>query len=330
MRPVLFTIPLPWIGPIPVRAYGFMVMLGCLAAMFVELRRGRKEGVDTNHIWDLSLWALIAGFIGARGYYVFYTWLFHAQVWEQFRLHPVRVFYIWEGGLAFQGGLVCAVLAVYIYLKVKRLPAAKYLDMVVAGVILGYSFARVGCFLNGCCHGRVTNVPWAVTYPARAPIDGKGTLRDSPAYAAQVEGEPRRLPDWAAELPACKDRIRNGRLIDTYPLWLAMAGKDSMPRSCPIHPTQLYAVASALLIFGILSVYYHLPRHVGQVVALFGILYAVYRFIVEFFRGDSPTPYAGLTLFQLVCVGLFITFGAFWVYSQKRMPRYVAPEGKGG
>ncbi len=321
MRPVLFNIPIPWLGALPVRSYGFMVMLGCLAGVVVVLWRARKERVDKNHIWDIWMWCLIGGFTGARALYVY---LF----WPQFKGNLIKVLYIWEGGLAFQGGLVCAILCSYIYCKVKRLSAAKYFDMFAAGVILGYGFARVGCFLNGCCHGRVTDVPWAVTYPARAPIDAKGTPRPAPAYAAQLAGKPRRLPDWVAKLPECKDRVKDGRLIDTYPVWVAMGEKGQMPHSCPVHPTQAYALVCALIIFGILSVYWHLPHHLGQVVALFGVLYAVYRFAVEFFRGDSPNPYWGLTLFQVVCIGLFITFGAFWVYCQKRLPRYAPPEGK--
>ena len=322
MRPVLFNIPIPWLGAIPVRAYGFMVMLGCLVGVFVVLRRARREGADRNVIWDMWMWSLVGGFAGARAFYVY---LF----WPQFSGHLVRVFYIWEGGLAFQGGLVGAILLTYVYLKVKRLSAAKYIDMFVAGVILGYAFARVGCFLNGCCHGHVADVPWAVTYPAYAPINAKGTFRPSPAYAAQVAGDPRLLPDWAGKLPGCEGRVNDGRLIDTYSAWVAMGGqaggKGPMPRSCPIHPTQLYAAASALIIFVVLLVYSYVPRRIGQETGLFGMLYAVYRFVVEFFRGDSPTPHWGLTLFQVVCIGIFVTFGLYWLYCMRWMPRYVPP-----
>jgi len=92
-----------------------------------------------------------------------------------------------------------------------------------------------------------------------------------------------------------------------------------------VHPTQLYAAGAALLIFFILLAYYNLPRHVGQVISLFGVLYAVYRFIVEFFRGDSSRLLAGLTLYQLLSIGIFIGFGAAWLYCQKHMPKYVPP-----
>jgi len=319
MRPVLFNIPLPYFGAVPVRAYGFFVMLGCLAAVLMALRAARRERVDANHIWDLWMWSLIGGFAGARAFYVY-------LYWPQFAGNPWSVFRIWEGGLAFQGGLVGAIICVYVYLKAKRLAIAKYLDMVVAGVILGYAFARVGCFLNGCCHGHVTDVAWAVTYPAAAPVDAKGTRRLSPAYEAQIEGTGRPIPERLAQTPACKGRVKDGRLIDTYKDWLSVGEKGEMPRSLPVHPTQLYASGAALLIFVVLSIYYNRPRHVGQVVSLFGVLYAVYRFVNEFFRGDS-VPYSfGLTVYQVLCIGLFIVFTAAWLTCRKRMPTYLPPK----
>ena len=316
MRPVLFSIPNPHFGAIPVRAYAFMVMLGCLAAALVALRTARRERVDTNHIWDIWMWSLLGGFAGARAFYV-------ALFWPQFEGNLWSVLYVWEGGLAFQGGLIGGLLAVYIYLKAKRLSAAKYLDMIATAAILGYAFARVGCFLNGCCHGEVTDVPWAVTYPAAAPVDARGTLRLSPAYDAQVSGKARLIRD--SLVLSQRKYIHDGQLLDAYPSWVALGGRGEMPRSCPVHPTQLYSSAVALVIFGILSVYYRRARHVGQVISLFGVLYASYRFVVEFYRGDSAPVYLGLTLFQVLCIGLFVVFGAAWLYCQKRTPKYVAP-----
>jgi phosphatidylglycerol---prolipoprotein diacylglyceryl transferase len=318
MRPVLFNIPFPYFGAVPVRAYGFFVMLGCLAGIIVILRKARREHADPNHLWDIWMWSLIGGFAGARAFYVY-------LYWPQFAGNLRSVFYIWEGGLAFQGGLVGALICVYTYLKVKRLAVGKYLDMIAAGVILGYAFARVGCFLNGCCHGEVTDAAWAVTYPAAAPVDAKGTLRLSPAYETQIEGSGRLIPERMADSPGCKGRVKNGRLIDTYAAWLAGGGQGEMPRSCPVHPTQLYASGAALIIFFILSVYYDRPRHVGQVIALFGVLYTCYRFANEFFRGDSPL-HGGLTIYQILCIGLFIAFGWAWLYCQNHMPTYLPPK----
>jgi phosphatidylglycerol:prolipoprotein diacylglycerol transferase len=272
-----------------------MVMLGCIAGVLLALRRAKRERVDTNIIWDIWMWSLIGGFAGARAFYVILNW-------AQFKDDLWSVFKIWEGGLAFQGGLVMAILAVYIYIKARKLSFAKYVDIMVAGVILGYAFARVGCFLNGCCYGQVTGAAWGVTYPACAPIDAEGNLRPSPAWEAQVEGYPRRLPAWADNLPSCKGHVVDGKLIDTYSSdeKLISMGVRPMPRSCPVQPTQLYSSACALIICVILLVYARLPHHLGQEVSLFGMLYATYRFIVEFFRGDSALLGPGLTLFQIV------------------------------
>jgi phosphatidylglycerol---prolipoprotein diacylglyceryl transferase len=324
MKPVLFVIPFPGIGGLPVRSYGFMVMLGCLAAIFVALRRAKREGVDRNVVWDVWMWALIGGFVGARAFYV-------ALFWPQFKDNLVSILYIWEGGLAFQGGLIMAVLCAYAYLKIRRLEAARYFDMVAAAVILGYGFARVGCFLNGCCHGRPTTEPWAVTYPAAAPAFANGGLRTSPAWDAQVMGVPHRIPDDVAALPSCQGRVHDGRLDDTWrerQLLGATAADAPMPRTCPIHPTQLYSTGYALIIFAILLLYARMPHHHGQEVSLFGALYAIARFTVEFFRGDALAPYAGLTIFQVTCLGLFVFFAALWVWCQYKMPAYQKPAGR--
>ncbi len=330
MKPVLFVIPIPgW--PVPIRAYGFMVMLGCLAAIFIALRRAKRESADAqaveknrNIIWDLWMWSLVGGFAGGRMLYI-------ALYWDQFRDNLWNIPKIWEGGLAFQGGLAGAVLAVYIYMKVRKLPVAKYLDMVAAGVILGYAFARVGCFLNGCCHGRPTAVAWSVTYPAAAPIDGAGNLRLSPAWEAQTSGVPWLIPPAVAALADCRGRVTSDGLLrktfdkKAYDEAKLLGKPYAMPRTCPIHPTQLYAVGYALIIFVVLLIYARMPHHLGQEVSLFGALYAVARFVIEFYRGDALPDFAGLTIFQLACIGIFIAFASAWIWCQKHMPAYVPP-----
>lgn len=321
MHPVLFNIPLPWIGGVSIRAYGFMVMLGFLAAILTASWRAKKEHADANAIWDMWMWALIAGFVGARVFYV-------ALFWEQFEDDFLKVFKIWEGGLAFQGGFIGALVALLVYLKRKHLPALRYLDIIAAAVILGYAFARGGCFLNGCCHGHVTDVAWAVTYPAAAPINAQGDMRVSPAYEAQTTGKPQRLAKWVLRSPRYKGMFEEGHLKDFYRDWIKGGMQGPMPHSLPVHPTQIYAIFAALLIFVILNVYYSRPRHEGQVAALFGILYAVYRFTDEFFRGDSAKACLGMTLFQLVCIGIFIGFILFWFWCRTHAPVYKRPEPK--
>jgi phosphatidylglycerol:prolipoprotein diacylglycerol transferase len=338
MRPLLFEIPVMWYNAqdgwywtaVPVRAYGFMVMLGCLAAAWVAIRRARRERIPSDHIWDMWMWALLAGFVGARTLYVL-------QHLGEFRGDWLRVLYIWEGGLAFQGGLVLAIVVLYLWFKIKHVSAAKYFDVIVAAVILGYAFARVGCFLNGCCHGHTTGIACAVTYPAAAPVDTDHNLRLSPAYAAQVTGEGRPITEDVAHDKRYVGRIHDGKLIPyrglvprepliTWDEYRARVASGERLRSLPVHPAQLYACGAALLICFLLWMYDRVPRRLGQRAAMFLMLYAVYRFINEFLRGDTPPKYGGLTVFQVACIGLFVAFAGMWLWCQRKMPRYVLPE----
>ncbi len=148
-------------GPFVVTWYGLFVASGFWLGAWTAARRAPKAGLSPNVVWDL-LWVLIvAGIIGARALYVVTYWRrdFHNQPWSE-------IFMVQHGGLVFHGGFVAATLAGLAWSTWKRLPTWTLADVLAPGIALGHAVGRIGCFINGCCYGRVCDLPWAVRYPA--------------------------------------------------------------------------------------------------------------------------------------------------------------------
>mgnify|MGYP006290846141 CR=1 FL=1 len=148
MHPILFKI-----GPLEIRSYGFMLALSFLLGIWLATRRAKKQGVDPNHILDLSVILIISGIVGSRILYV----LFHLQ---EFRgrwldtINPVQSDgTIGIAGLTLLGGVILCFVAAFIYLRLKNLSFLKFADILVPAVGLGIFLTRIGCYLNGCCYG---------------------------------------------------------------------------------------------------------------------------------------------------------------------------------
>ena len=153
MYPILFEI-----GPLSVHAYGFAIAIAFLIGILVSLHYAKREGIKGEAILDLSIYIIIAAIFGSRFLYVI-------GEWKQYKENLMEIFMVQRGGLVFLGGLFLAMLVVVSYAKWKRIPLLKLFDTLAPGTALGYAITRIGCFLNGCCFGLPTKVPWAVVFP---------------------------------------------------------------------------------------------------------------------------------------------------------------------
>lgn len=153
MHPVLFHL-----GPLPIYTYGFCVGLGVLLAVFLMRRQSAREKWTHEEVLDLAVFFTLASFIGARLFYVI-------QHGDYFMGRPMEVFKVWEGGIVFYGGAIGALLFLLFYTQKKNWFYLKVTDFLAPYVFLAHAFGRIGCFLNGCCYGRITDLPWAVQYP---------------------------------------------------------------------------------------------------------------------------------------------------------------------
>lgn len=145
-------------GPFHLRSFGVMLALAFLAGTWIALREARRRGLDESHLLNLVLVILVASIVGARGMYA----VTHTA---EFDGRPLAVFAIWEGGLTLYGGLVLGTASGFLAMARMRLPFGPTSDALTPGVALGAGVARIGCFLNGCCYGVPTTLPWGVHFP---------------------------------------------------------------------------------------------------------------------------------------------------------------------
>jgi phosphatidylglycerol:prolipoprotein diacylglycerol transferase len=144
MHPVLITI-----GSFNIYSYGFMIALGVLAGTLVNCVLAASNGLNKDRIQSATLWIMLAALLGTRIFYVLIEL-------PEFAADPVRIFYIWEGGMVFYGGLIGGLLAALLLARCWKISPLRLLDNLAPGLALGQALGRVGCFLAGCCYG----IPW--------------------------------------------------------------------------------------------------------------------------------------------------------------------------
>jgi len=154
MNPVLFSL-----GSLHIYAYGTMIAIGVILAVQLMTRRCRIEsGLTPPVVYDLVFTILVTGFFGARIFYVIENFPAYAG-------RPFSAFAFWEGGLIYYGGVIAAFAGVFFFSRIKKIGFVHMLDFSLPYIALVHAFGRIGCFLNGCCHGKVCDLPWAVKFP---------------------------------------------------------------------------------------------------------------------------------------------------------------------
>ena len=166
-------------GPVSVRAWGTMLMFGFIGGMAWALWDSRNDDeIDADTLIDVTLAILIGAVIGSRLLAV-------ALNWGDFAASPIDVFKVWEGGLSFHGGLLGGIAGCGLYVWRRGLSFPRVADLLTPSIAIGYAFTRVGCFLNGCCHGAPSDLPWAIALPHIAGAGGDAIPRHpAQLYAA--------------------------------------------------------------------------------------------------------------------------------------------------
>ena len=170
MDPILFHIRLPFHLPvigndIPIQGYGLMMVFAFLATQWLSSRLAKRVGINGEIFVNVTLYSLISGVIGARLSHVLENLPEYTRSDLSFGQNLWNIINIHSGGLTFYGGLILAFPVVLLYVLYEKVPARLAMDIVAPCIVLGLGIGRIGCYLNGCCYGAETNVPWAVRFP---------------------------------------------------------------------------------------------------------------------------------------------------------------------
>jgi phosphatidylglycerol:prolipoprotein diacylglycerol transferase len=217
--------------------------------------RARARGLDRQRVLDLGIWIIVGALAGAK-------LLLLVTDFRHYTQNPRALLDLVRSAGVFYGGLIAAVAVAFIYMWRHRMPLWTTTDAFAPGIALGHAVGRLGCLMAGCCFGRPTSVPWAITF-------------HNPA---------------------------------------ASVNSDT-PLGVPLHPTQLYEAGAELIILGVLLWLERRGRPFpGRTFWTYVLLYAVARFVIEFYRGDprgtvgifSTSQFLSLLLAPLAVVMLVL------------------------
>ena len=198
--------PIAHVGPIPINWYGLGWVVAFLSAASLIRGNARRAGMPVDHVERLLLWTLVGTFIGARLYFIV------QNDFAGYLREPWRVFAVWEGGLAFFGGLFGAILAGFLYARKHSLSFARAADVFAPAIPVAGAIGRIACGLAGMDYGTPTSLPWGVVYshPASyAPNDG---MPRHPVQFYELAGD----LAIAAVLFRLRGKLPDGALFLTY------------------------------------------------------------------------------------------------------------------
>jgi phosphatidylglycerol:prolipoprotein diacylglycerol transferase len=162
MHPILLTI-----FGFPIHSYGVMLAVSFIVGIWLAIARAKKAGLKSEIISDVSFWVIISSLVGARLYYVILKF-------GEFKGHLLNIVNPFQegalgiGGLVMYGGFIGAILAGFVFFRLKKLPFLPYADAFAPSIGIGIFFTRIGCFLNGCCFGAPSDI-CSVSFPVDSP-----------------------------------------------------------------------------------------------------------------------------------------------------------------
>ena len=309
---MLLSIPFPsWIKPeifpgiLPVRWYGLMYIFAFATAFFVYRRQVKERNypMSDDDLSSLFFWGILGLLAGAR---IFSMVIYYPDI--KYLYMPWLIFWPFENGklvglqgMSYHGGAVGGLLAVIIFTKVRKFNLREIADMYSASIPLGYTFGRIGNFINAELYGRVTASPIGMIFP------------DAMEHSISES--------WVQEVVEKTGMAVSGGFVN-------------LPR----HPSQLYeALFEGIVLWAIIWLFRNRKPFKGFLTGLYFIGYGFFRFFIEYFReADShlgyriefvkstlPVAYShppfSFSTGQILCF-LMIVFGLIWIYVCSKLP----------
>jgi phosphatidylglycerol:prolipoprotein diacylglycerol transferase len=282
MHPELFKI-----GPFTVYSYGLMLGIAFITASWLLTKEVTRKELNPNLGTEVTLMAIIFGIVGAK--------LFHLlENYSEFIEDPTGMAFN-PGGLTFFGGLIVAILAIWIYARRKKIPFLVIADAAAPALALAYGIGRIGCHLAGDGdYGIPTDLPWGTNYE-------NGTVPPSVMF-------------------------RGSEIALNYP-------DGIVPDNTPLHPTPVYEFLICFVIFIVLWRLRKKDLPDGKAGWIDGKLFMFYlifisieRFSIEFIR-LNPRILFGLSEAQLISILLFVigVLGLIYFAKNKNLKKFIPP-----
>src|SRR3954463_12245817 len=174
MYPRLFEL-----GPVTVYTYGVLLAAAYLLGLRLAMVRAKARGLDSNRVLDLGIYIIVSALIGAK-------LLLLVTDFRTFTSNPRELLSLIRSGGVFYGGLILAVVVALWYIRRIGLPLWTTCDVFAPGIALGHVVGRFGCFFAGCCYGKPTTVPWAITFTSPYAAANVGTPLNIPLHPTQL------------------------------------------------------------------------------------------------------------------------------------------------
>ncbi|KAB2908875.1 MAG: prolipoprotein diacylglyceryl transferase [Ignavibacteriales bacterium] len=270
------------IGPFTVHSYGLMLGIAFIVASWMLTKEFERRGIDTQLATEITLLAIVFGVIGSKLFHLFANM-------DEFFNDPIGALFS-PGGLTFHGGLLLAMLAIYIRMRQKKVPFLFIADCAAPALAIAYGIGRIGCHLAGDGdYGIPTSLPWGTNYE-------NGIVKPSLMFMGS---------DIAKGYP-------NG----------------IVPDNTPLHPTPIYEFLLMIVLMAILLHFRKKDWPIGKLFSVYLLGAGLERFSIEFIR-LNPRLLFGLSEAQLVAVGLMAAgaWGLFYyTYKNPDKPRFVVPD----
>jgi phosphatidylglycerol---prolipoprotein diacylglyceryl transferase len=167
------------LGPLTVYTYGVLLAAAYLFGLKLAMVRAKSRGLDQTRILDLGIYIIISALVGAK-------LLLLVTDFRTFADNPRELLSLARSGGVFYGGLILAVSVALWYIRRIGLPLWTTCDVFAPGIALGHVVGRLGCLFAGCCYGKPTSVPWAITFTDPFAATNVGTPLNVPLHPTQL------------------------------------------------------------------------------------------------------------------------------------------------
>lgn len=150
------------VGPLFVRFYGIILMVGAVSGVFLAVNEAKRREYDSEIVWDLFIYLLIGGIIGARIWHILTPSPSTGITTSWYLSHPLDALAVWKGGLGIPGAIIGGLVTLFFYARKMEIDFAEWTDIATPGLALGQAIGRWGNFFNQELYGAPTDLPWKI------------------------------------------------------------------------------------------------------------------------------------------------------------------------